>query len=613
LITLPQNQPVVPGRLPGAPAGGLPSLGNRQQVQNQLAAMKPPVAPQPMPQGMPAPAPMMPPQQQAPQPPQPIDEDSLPQLHDVVLIRTKKIGKIVIENIDPAAFIVDPNAKTLNESFCGYRVQRTLSELKEAGYKNIDALTDDLDGGDPSLAEEVLVRNRDTDVQIWKGAEYGDPSTRKVWITCLWIRLDADQDGIAEWRYIVRAGNRILENVASTEPPIAFLTPHIKAHSLIGESLAEKAMPLQKLNTTILRAQIDNVNLSINNRLLVDGEKVNLSDLMDSRPGGIVRVEPGQLANAVAPMPGASGDQAGAANLLAYIADAKNDRTGISRLSQGIDADAINATAATVENLTARSDAQMKRIIRTFAETGVKDLFRIVQRFLSEYQDKNMVLKLRNKWVDVDPRAWRNQYSLSCVVGLGTGDKTKDARNFTTLAQIQQQALQANAPFVTPANLYKTLQKLTTSLGVTNPEEYWTDPSTVPPQQPQAPQPDPQLALVAAESQAEAAKIQLTHQLKMAEMQAKANFDAAAAQREQDKAVADIKLQALLETHKAQLVDARERDKAAADQQAERQRMLLDATIQREKVIWANNGTTPADEAAAFQSIESSLQNVVQE
>ncbi len=542
---------------------------------------------------------------QTPQPPQPIDLNSLPKLHNVALVRTRKLGRIVIDNVPPECFIVDPNAKSINESFAGYKFQRTLSELREAGYDNVDDLESDLEGGgDPDLNQEVLVRDADHDLNVWNSdQEYGDPSTRKIWVTCIWIKLDVDGDGIAEWRKIIRAGNRILENVPSTEPPLALITPIIQPHQLIGKSLSELTIPIQRVRTSLIRAMIDNVSLSVNNRLIVDPTKVNMDDLLENRPGGIVRVQGGANTGAIESMPGASGDMASAANLLASVDDMRNERTGISKYSQGIDSDAINATATGIENITARADARLKSIVRTFAETGVKDLFRIVQRFLSQFQDEAMVVKLRGKWTSVDPRAWKNNYSLSCTVGLGTGDKTKTVQHLMQLGQLQQQGLAIG--IATPANLYYTAGKLANALGYQNEESFFTDPSTVPPKQPQ---PDPQLALIQAQSQAENSKLQMQSQLKIAEMNAKARIDELAAQREQEKAAADIKLQALLETHKAQLVDARERDKAAADQQAERERMILQATIEREKVIWTK-GTTAADEAAAFQTIQQSLQD----
>jgi len=60
-------------------------------------------------------------------------------LHDITVIRSKKGGKLTIENVPPEEFMISRKAKDIaTASFVGHRVPRTVSDLKSMGYKNVD-------------------------------------------------------------------------------------------------------------------------------------------------------------------------------------------------------------------------------------------------------------------------------------------------------------------------------------------------------------------------------------------------------------------------------------------------------------------------------------------
>jgi hypothetical protein len=209
----------------------------------------------------------------------------------------------------------------------------------------------------------------------------------------------------------------------------------------------------------------------------------------------------------------------------------KQNRTGVTKYTQGSDADTLNKTAAGLNNITQRADMRVKLIARMFAETGVKDLFKLIQKLLSQYQDRTMTIKLRGEWVDVDPRAWKNQYNMTANVGLGTGDKSLLIQHLMTLGQAQTQAMQIGV--ATPQNVYRALTKLPPLLGFKDAEEFFTDPSQQPPPPPKE---DPDLA-----------KIKLQHETDMAELQMKQQTmlmqNQAEAARAREKLEAEIALQ----------------------------------------------------------------------
>ncbi len=66
---------------------------------------------------------------------------------------------------------------------------------------------------------------------------------------------------------------------------------------------------------------------------------------------------------------------------------------------------------------------KLEMIARIFADTGVKDLFAGIFHLILKYQDKPRVIRLRGKYVSIDPREWKNNYDVTVNVGLGTGSQ----------------------------------------------------------------------------------------------------------------------------------------------------------------------------------------------
>lgn len=509
------------------------------------------------------------------QPPQQPDPALVPMLHAVTLKRTRKNGKVCIENVPPEEFFISRRAKTIEDApFCGHRKQKTLSELRSDGYKNVDDISGDTDG---DLNPERIERLAWDDDYAWTGSdgiESQDPSARVVWISECYLQVDYDGDGIAEWRKVVRAGNRTLENEECDGPPFVSAKVIRLPHRFFGLSLADLAMQSQRISTDIWRAILDNMHLQINGRTTALEGQVNLDDLLTNRPGGVVRVK--QI-GAVAPLQQGMADMAGAYQVLEYADTARQERTGVMKLTQGSDADILNTTSSGNARMTQRSDMRIKLIARVIAEGGMKDLFRMIQKLLAQYQDKAMTIKLTGGWVDVDPRAWKNEYDMVVNVGLGTGDKSQTIQHITLLGQAQQQALQIGV--ATPENIYNTLKKLPGAVGFKNADDFFTDPSKQPPQPPK-PDPHVQAAQISAQAdqqkaqmqqQTDVAKIQAQHTSDMAEIEAKAQLDNVRSHNESQ-----------LELQKQQLIDARERDKFAQELAWEREKFFLDLAQKRE-------------------------------
>jgi hypothetical protein len=286
-------------------------------------------------------------------------------------------------------------------------------------------------------------------------------------------------------------------------------------------------MDLQLIKSTVLRQILDNLYLSNNGRHVIS-DQVNLDDMMTSRPGGIVRLKSGAVPSQGHVMPLETPMVTAAAfPVLEYLDGVREGRTGVSRYTQGLDADTLNKTAAGINQIMAAAQQRIELIARVFAETGVTDLFRKILRLVGSHQNGPRIIRLRNRWVPMDPRSWNSEMDVSVSVGLGTGNRDQMLGHLNAILGIQAQAIQqqggVDGPLVTLGNVYNTLAKMVENAGLKPTDAYFTRPSDQPPVPPpprpvMPPMPDPQLILLQQQAKIDAARLALAERKATAEM-----------------------------------------------------------------------------------------------
>lgn len=420
---------------------------------------------------------------------QDVDAYGMP-VFNVVLKRVNKTGKVCIENIPPESVLVSWRHKSVrlqDSPFCGYDDYPSISELREQGFDVSDDISDDY-STDRESYNRTQYNDRDHDTAYTE-----DKSTRVVRCRHRWMRVDYDGDGIAELRYLMIVGRDILVNEKTDVVPIASLTPRIVAHNHTGRSIEDVVCDLQELNTQFMRGMIDNVVLSNNGRHAIDENLVNLDDMLVSRPGGVVRVN-GSPGAAIFPL---NHSMLGAPVMQAIEAvnGIKENRTGVTRYNMGTDAGSINKTATGAAIMASSGNQRIEWVARTFAETGVKELYQITHALTLKHSRKAEIVKLRNKWVQVDPRTWAKRNDMTISVGLGATNREMQTANLQRLGEVQKMAFQAGV--VTPENIYNTASEMAKAMGFKNPDKFFTHPEKIPPKQPT---PDPKMLKIEADN-----------------------------------------------------------------------------------------------------------------
>lgn len=491
--------------------------------------------------------------------------------YDGRMKKTEKRTIVKVEAFSPEDLLIERDWTSPLLADCPYvcRLMRvTLTDLKNMGY---DCTPEDLRASDVTDSDTTrLSEVNQADVSYEDVTENNDDeSMAEGWLRMEYVLADKDGDGIAERLRVYRLHDKILSCEVVSHVPIATASPILNTHRWDGQSYVDVTDDIQKVHTDILRGTLDNLRLTNNPRtkVLTDANwspLANIDDLLDSRPGGVIRQrDPNAVMEQVTPFAAAA-----SMPILEYIQSMRENRTGVSRTSQGMNPDSLNNTATGRAQDMSAAMQRTEMVVRIIAETLVKPIFLGILKTLTDGGMEKLAFRLRDKFVEYDPNEWRDQYSMTVNVGLGTGDKEKQAAQLTTIYQMQQAGM--GMGLATPKHLYHTQSKLIENAGFKDVQNFVQDPTTLPPQPQQPPLP---LQIEQMKLQAEAQKFQ-------AEQQAEGQrFQAETAQAmEMEKLKAQAKLQEVqanleLQASNDQRDSEREQFKANMSLMMEQQRL----------------------------------------
>lgn len=477
---------------------------------------------------------------------------------NVKVKKTEMNGKVRLVNIPPEELIYNRRATSLEDcSFIAHRSQVTVSDLVAMGYER--EMVEEYAGYN-DLDNDQERQRRFEDLEDGPEVDSSDPSMREVLVTEGYIYADYDDDGIAELRRFVALGDgaEIIENEPWDVVPFAILSPVLMPHRMVGRSVAEMVMDLQLIKSTILRQMLDNLYLSNNSRVVAVEGQVNLDDLLTSRPGGIVRSRaPGMVQPLAVPQIGAQAFQ-----MLGYIDEVRDQRTGFSKASMGLDPSTLQSTTAAAVNATIQgAQAKIEMIARVFAETGMKDLAKGVLHLCQKHMDKERTIRIRNEYVALDPRAWDNEFDIEVTVGLGTGNEDQKTAMMVQVAGKQEQIMQQlglNNPIVSVTQYVNTLKKIAESAGFRDTDQFFNS----------GPQVEQALAAQAQQKQQQQPNQEMELERQKIEMQA---------QLQREKAAAELQLQ---------------REKFEAELELRRRELELELQLRQQKLAMGGGVST---------------------
>ena len=488
---------------------------------------------------------------------------------DLHLKITRKEGKLILEAVPCEEIRVSRKCRgSLQQSpFTEHVTRKTRSDLIEMGMDAdfVNGLASYNSNYDTD--QQVIARDSVIDESYGVNSVSYDRSMDEIEYCESYIKVDYDGDGVAELRRVVTVSNQIPDgeewNQVIPEVAITGFVAKRVPHRHIGESLYDELGDLQEIKTTLLRQLFDNIYATNNNQWLVN-ERVNLKDFMTSLPGGIKRVEGMEPVNGAVEPVMAQPIVGQVLPVLDYVDGIKESRTGISKTTTGLDPDTLSMTTkgAFLENLN-RASQKVEMITRMIAETGVKEMVLRVHSILLRYQDKQRMIRMKGKFVPINPQEWRERTDLTVKVGLGTGNEEDRQRKLMMIAELQNNLL-APRGMVDAPQAYALFTDVAKTLGFDAPDKYAVSPNS---QEYQAKlqQPPPQDPRIAIEQ----AKMQMDSQKAQAQMQIDMQFKKIEAQAKMQETQATLELQAANDQRDAE----REAMKAQMQMQLEQQKL----------------------------------------
>lgn len=456
----------------------------------------------------------------------------LPQVHSGRVKRVVKGQRFRIAAVPPEEFLIDRNARDIDTAtYVGHRCLKSFTDLVAMGYAP-DLIESALDPA-ATLTTSSEVVERYANRGGYLPFDTKNKGERKALYVESYVRVDVDGDGISELRKFCTLGDgyEIVNGEGLGEPvderPFAAFCPDPEPHMFFGDDLADMTKDIQRIRTNVTRAMLDSLALSIHPRTGVVEGQANIEDVLNTEMGAVVRMNaPGMVMPFVVPFVGKE-----ALQIIDHLKGERDARIGIHNMA--LDADSLQSTTKAAVTAQERAATQtLKMIARLYAETGMKRLMKGLLKLVVAHQDQPRMVRLRNQWVNVDPRAWNADMDVTVNVGLGYGMTEDRIAALQMVKQTQETILMQmgpNNPLVDLGQYRNTVSKLLELGGYKDTAQFFKPiPAGF-----QMPEPPP-----------EPTPEQLLAQVEMQKIQTDMTVDAARLDLDRDKLLADILLRA---------------------------------------------------------------------
>lgn len=387
-----------------------------------------------------------------------------------------------LENILVSEFLYSPDAKNLEDAnFVAHRKKVTMSHLRqkerEGIYANVDMVHPD-SGQVSWITDQVEDVIGDHYTPLHNNQQ--DKAREEVTIYECYTKIDFNNDGILEDMIITIAGDVILR----AEPnymgrhPFFSISPTKDPHRIwVKRSYAELIGELQDMKVALTRQIVQNIALTNDPKMILAEDSINISDYIEGRK--VIRKKPGASMGDVAMSMPVNQLSPQTFQFLEWLEEQKENRTGITRYNQGLDANSLNKTATGISAILGQSAQRLELVARMFAETGISELFRFMVSLNQKFVDQETVVRLTNKQLRISPDDLNGNFDLVVNAGISISTKESTIMTLQTMLTALMQTQAAGIPIVTPQNIYNLFKKWIESAGFKNYNDYVTDPAVV--------------------------------------------------------------------------------------------------------------------------------------
>lgn len=536
------------------------------------------------------------------------------ELFDAVVSKKYDKGCIKSVPIDPSNLTMASDA-TLNLEEIVYLAVRSFPRaqaLLDNGFDeekiallpgHVQRQTNDETEQARDLAGETTAVSQDGNGSGGPDGKDGRSLMRTVEIHEHYIRSDFENSGKSQlWCVVTDADCKVLLHKKKVDRHgISFGTPFIQPHRFYGMSLAEKLIEIQKIKTALLRMMLDSGYFAMNQRTEVALEKANehtIADLMRNEPMVPVRSKTG---DAVRPL------QAGQLGFepqlaLEYMSTMGEQRSGVVRNAQGLNPDTLHDTKGGMEALMTMAQKRVRMIARILAETLIKGWFLDIHALSRKHGTRAEKVRLRGRWVDIDPTTFGDRSDMTIEVGVGSGGREMELAGLTKIMEFQEKMILSGIPsfqeMASPKKAWNAATRFARKVGFKAPESFFEDPDDLAQKKEQAkaeraakgiPEPEeppsPEAMKIKGELELQAKKHQDTMALEGEKTKAKLMSDQQAAQAKQASDQQAAAFEARQKQMQAEAELAMRREQMAIDAQMRREQLAAENQLKREQML----------------------------
>lgn len=370
-----------------------------------------------------------------------IDEASglLVTLYSGVLEVKKDISNAKVKVIPNEDFIISTRATSLDESnVVGDKCLKTKTELLNEGYdpKKVKKITE----GNGNNSDTTGGLEKDARHEQRGGSTFTDNTdfqdqVKEFWVYELYVEVDVDGTGVTRLWKVTCTDDVLLDKERVEDKPYFTFCPLPVPHSFYGASFIDRVEPIQNAKTTLIRSTLEHTVITNNPRMQVlNGTVKNQRELLDNRLGGIINVT---RLDGLAPVP-QSPLNPYVLSVLEMLDGDKEDNTSVSRLSKGMNKDAISKqnSADMMTNLVTLSMQRQKIIARNFAEGFLQPLYVYLIKLVIENAKEPMLVEAAGETLSIDPTSWEEERSAVVEFRIGYQEDEKEAAQYLQMHQM---------------------------------------------------------------------------------------------------------------------------------------------------------------------------------
>lgn len=299
-----------------------------------------------------------------------------------------------------------------------------------------------------------------------------------------YIKADRNGDGIAELLKVTiigGMGGKVIDIEEVDGHAIIPTTCCIVPHSTMGMSWAEFMAETQKVKTSLLRQMLTNLYLTNSPGLGIDTTNIsNPEVLSEPRAGMIILKKSANPVSETISVPFMADKSLLVMQAMDEMAERK---TGLSPEATGLDAETLakstNFVGGAVLNL---SQLRMKLVATTFCITGFKPLMLRIRELAMKNMTRSEMVELSGRWVEMNPRNWREKRNTQIRIGVGTVQKAEKMQALNMIMNLQKEIVAQQGtdegPYVRRQNIYNTLREIERMSGTMSVDRFFSNPET---------------------------------------------------------------------------------------------------------------------------------------